>query len=410
MFLPIGDTPNPRNFRPWMNWALIATNVVVYVLVTLPLSFTAVDPEDPALAEYLRVVLQDVPWWMTPRAAHEVLDTLTAYDLFAFGHGYKPGAPEWSDLLTCMFLHGGFAHLAGNMLFLWIFGDNVEHRLGRLGYLATYLLTGIVATWTFSWFAGDSMVPLVGASGAISGVIGLYYLLFPRNRVRTFVFLFPFVMDVWLIPVRWVLGFYVLADNLLPFVLGAESGVAYGAHLGGFVAGLGMAWGGERLAWRWPWAERGWRTRFERPAGAIGGGRVGQDGAVGTGPLAPLRAALREGDRTRAIAEVAGLDRAALAGLTPPEVATLATWLDDLGYPAAATRLLRQYLVDHPRSRDLARIYLALGLLRLKQGQQAAAYQYLLSVFDLDPDPDTADLAREALRRLDLDRRALRTP
>lgn len=398
MFLPIGDTPNPRNFRPWMTWGLIATNVAVYLLVTLPLSFTAVDPRDPALAEYLRVVLQDVPWWVTPRAAHEVLESLTAYDLFAFAHGYKPGAPEWSDLLTCMFLHGGFAHLAGNMLFLWIFGDNVEHRVGRLGYLALYLLTGMLATWTFSWFAGGSMVPLVGASGAISGVIGLYFLMFPRNRVRTFVFLFPFVMDVWLIPVRWVIGFYVLVDNLLPFLLGAESGVAYGAHLGGFMAGLGVAWGGERLAWRWPWAERGWRAAVEAR------------GAEAPGTLHSLREALREDDRSRAIAELARLDRDALADLSPDEVVTLSSWLDDLGYPAAANRLLRRYLVDHPRSRDLARIYLALGHLRLKQGQQAAAYQYLLGVFDLDPDPETAARAREALRRLDLDRRALRTP
>ncbi len=398
MFLPIGDTPNPRDFRPWMTWILIATNVAVYVLVTLPLSFTAVDPRDPALADYLRVVLQDVPWWVTPRAAHEVLESLTAYDLFAFGHGYKPGAPEWSDLLTCMFLHGGFAHLAGNMLFLWIFGDNVEHRVGRLTYLVLYLATGMFATWTFSWFAGSSMVPLVGASGAISGVIGLYFLLFPRNRVRTFVFLFPFLMDVWLIPVRWVLAFYVLVDNLLPFILGAESGVAYGAHLGGFVAGLGVAWGGEYLAWRWPWAERGWRRRFATAREALV-----------SDPLQPLRTALRQGQQEQAIAELARLDRAALAELAAGEAATLAAWLDDLGYPAAATRLLRQYLYDHPRSRDLARVHLALGLLRLKQGQQAAAYQYLLSVFDLDPDPDTADQAREALRRLDLDRRALRT-
>lgn len=239
-----------------MTWVLIATNVAVYLLVTLPLSFTAVDPRDPALDDYLRVVLQDVPWWVKPRAAHEVLESMTAYDLFAFGHGYKPGAPEWSDLLTNMFLHGGFAHLAGNMLFLWIFGNNVEHRLGRPGYLVIYLLTGMLATWTFSWFAGGSMVPLVGASGAISGVIGVYFLLFPRNRVRTFIFLFPFVTGVVLIPVRWVIGFYVLVDNLLPFVLGEESGVAYGAHLGGFVAGLGIAWAGERLAWRRPWADR----------------------------------------------------------------------------------------------------------------------------------------------------------
>lgn len=392
VFLPIGDTPNPKGFRPWLTWALIATNVAVYFLVTLPLSLTAVDPRDPGLTHYLRVVLHDVPWWATPRAAQEVLANLTAYDLFAFAHGYKPGEPEWSDLISCMFLHGGFAHLAGNMLFLWIFGDNVEHRLGRLGYLATYLFTGMFATWTFSWFAGDSMIPLVGASGAISGVIGLYFLFFPRNRVRTFVFLFPFLMNIWLIPVRWVIGFYVLVDNLLPFIVGAESGVAYGAHLGGFFAGLGLAWGGERLAARWLW-----RSRVEI-------------GARGSATLSSLRQAIRAGEPEEAISELASLDRAALAELSPDEAVTLAVWLDNLGYPVAAIRLLRNYLFDHPRSRDLARIHLALGLLHLKQGQQATAYQYLLSVFDFEPDAETADRAREALLRLDLDRRALRTP
>lgn len=388
MFLPIGDTPNPKNFRPWVNWGLIAVNVAVYVFVTLPLSSTAVDPRDPTLAEYLRVVLENVPWWETPRAAHEVLESISAYDLFVFAHGYKPGNPEWSDLFTCMFLHGGFAHLAGNMLFLWIFGDNVEHRLGRIGYLVLYLLTGMFATWTFSWFAGASLVPLVGASGAISGVIGLYFLMFPRNRVRTFVFLFPFIVDVWLIPVRWVISFYVLVDNLLPFIVGVESGVAYGAHLGGFIAGLAAAWGSERLAWLLPWT-----------------GKHPSTASDVTPSFARLRQAVRDGDRDAFLMEIGALERHSLSTLEPSEVATIASWLDDLGYPAAAVRILRQYLHDHPKSQDLARIYLTLGLLRLRQGQQAAAYQHLLNVFDHDPDEQTAQLAREALQRLDLDRR-----
>jgi hypothetical protein len=147
-----------------------------------------------------------------------------------------------ADLLGSMFLHAGFAHLAGNMLFLWIYGDNVEHRLGRLPFLLAYLGTGVLATLAFSLVAGASLTPLVGASGAISGVLGLYFVLFPHNRVKVLVALFPFVIDVFLVPAPLVLGLFVLVDNLLPLVVGAGGGVAYGAHLGGFVGGLALAW------------------------------------------------------------------------------------------------------------------------------------------------------------------------
>ena len=105
------------------------------------------------------------------------------------------------------------------------------------------------------------MMPMVGASGAISGVLGLYFLLFPRNKVKVFVALFPFFMNVVLLPARLVLGIYILFDNLLPFLVGAQSGVAYGAHIGGFVAGLALAWVGEQVAWHWPWRDRFWRMR-----------------------------------------------------------------------------------------------------------------------------------------------------
>jgi membrane associated rhomboid family serine protease len=253
VLIPIGDTPSPRNFTPYVNYALIGINVAVYLILSLPLSFRAVDPADPNLHEYIRLIAPDLPAWVS---LYDVLREIRAYDLFTFVHGYKPGAPEITDLFFCMFLHGGFVHLAGNMLFLWVFGGNVEHRLGRIGYLLTYLATGVAATLTFALFAGDSLTPLMGASGAISGVLGFYFLLFKRNRVKVFIFLFPFFMNVILLPARWVLGFYVLIDNLLPFILGAQSGVAYGAHLGGFLTGLAVALAGEALFWRWPWKER----------------------------------------------------------------------------------------------------------------------------------------------------------
>ena len=211
--LPIGDTPNPPNFFAWVNWGLIAVNVAIFVLIALPMG-----PE---------------------------------YSSYVVAHGFKPGAPEFSDLVYSMFLHGGIGHLAGNMLFLWIYGDNVEHRLGRVTYLLVYLGCGIAATSAFGVFAAGSTVPLVGASGAISGVLGLYFLMFPRNKVKVFVFFFPIVMNVFLIPARIVLGLYVVIDNFFPFLLGASTNVAYGAHLGGFFAGVLVAFVGERRGWRW---------------------------------------------------------------------------------------------------------------------------------------------------------------
>ncbi len=239
MFLPIGDTPNPRNFTPWVNWLLIAANVAVYLFVTLPLSYQPVDPNDPQVQEYLRVIADSLP---QGTSLDEVISHLSAADLFVFAHGYKPGNPHLMDLFASLFLHGGLLHLVGNMLFLWIFGDNVERRLGRIGYLITYLATGVLATLAFSLFARHSMIPLVGASGAISGVLGVYFLLFPRNKIKVLVLLFPIYFNVILVSARWVLGFIILVDNLLPFLISQQSGVAYGAHIGGFIGGLGVGW------------------------------------------------------------------------------------------------------------------------------------------------------------------------
>jgi membrane associated rhomboid family serine protease len=238
MFIPIGDAPNPRGM-PWMTLALIAANVAVYLIVTLPLGATPPDPNDPLLREYLQAIAPRLPPEVPLRT---VLGELTAYDLFVFDHGYRPGAPGLIDLFSAMFLHGGLLHLAGNMLYLWIYGDNVEHRLGPVGFLFWYLVTGVAATLAFALFAGGSQVPLVGASGAISGVLGFYFVLFPAHVVRVLVLLVPFYMGTVLLNARVVLAIYLVIDNLLPFLFaGAGSPVAHGAHIGGFVAGVAVA-------------------------------------------------------------------------------------------------------------------------------------------------------------------------
>ncbi len=397
MFLPLGDTPNPRNFTPWVNWGLIAANVAVYLMYSLPLSSQAVNLSDPLVLEYLKAVFPDAMPGLIPR---EVLANLSMYDLFVFQHGYKTGAPQFIDLLYSMFLHGGFLHLAGNMLFLWIFGDNVEHRFGRLGYLVVYLGTGIAATVAFALLSEPSMTPLVGASGAISGVLGLYFILFPRNRVRVFVAFFPFFFDTVLLPSRWVLAFYVLVDNLLPFLLGPQSSVAYGAHLGGFAAGAGVAWLAERVGHRLSGASAAaagaGSTVF--PGVGSGGGRFSSSGS---GVIDGIRDAVSRKDSPAAFALLRNLSRADLARLKPEECVELADALDRSGQKGPAMNLLRTCLSVHAESGNLARVYLALGQHRLAQGQVAAAYQHLQSVFDYNPSRDVADQAHEALAFID---------
>jgi len=378
LFLPIGDTPNPPRFTAFVNFALIGLNVAIYLFISMPLSGQPIDLNDPAVLEYMKMLAEN---GLSVDYIREALSQLSAYDLFVYQHGFKPGKPEVADLFFSMFLHGGFLHLAGNMLFLWIYGDNVEHRLGRFGYLIVYLLTGVVATVSFGVVAGNSTVPLVGASGAISGVLGLYFLLFKHNRVKVFVFFFPFIMDVFLIPARLVLGFYLVIDNLLPVLAGSQGGVAYGAHIGGFIGGLGVAWLGEKMNWAWPWTDR------RRPGAShihvVDG--EGSEGYVPDKPLPRLRHFIEVGDIPNALNSLDRLYMHDVEKLAPQEVAQLSGWLQRGGRAVAATRLVRQALNrsgDHP---EVALLYLALGRLRLQQGQPTAAYQHLLAVFDANP-------------------------
>ncbi len=256
MFFPYGDTPNPRGFKPWMTRLLILANFAVYFLISSPLAGQQASAADPGWLAYLEFLAGHLGA-LTP----EVISGITRYDLYTFAHGFQPGSPSIQDLLFSIFLHGGLLHLLGNMLFLWIYGDNVEHKLGRLGFLVAYLVTGVAATLSYAALAGNSMTPLVGASGAISGILGLYFILFPKNRVKIFVFLFPLLVTVWHVPARIVLALYLLADNLLPLVLGADSGVAYGAHIGGFVAGVVLAVSGRAMSRAAGWLKKAFGPR-----------------------------------------------------------------------------------------------------------------------------------------------------
>jgi len=180
----------------------------------------------------------------------EVLFGSAANDLILI-FGIVPArlTTEWINPLvlltlgTSMYFHGGWAHLIGNMMYLWIFGDNVEDRMGRVGFFIFYTLCGIISGVLQVVAAPRSPIPVIGASGAIAGVLGAYILLYPRARVRTLVPSFYFYRSVWL-PATIVLGGWFLIQLLnglasLSFVM-QTGGVAWWAHIGGFVAGMGL--------------------------------------------------------------------------------------------------------------------------------------------------------------------------
>ncbi|ARE41837.1 rhomboid family serine protease [Rhodovulum sp. P5] len=199
---------NPSRRTPYVTLALIAANVVVFV------SYFHLFADPRAVQGFF------IEWALVPAAVTE-------------GH-------HLTGFLTSMFLHGGLMHLAGNMLFLWIFGDNMEDEFGPLGFLLFYLACGLLAAGGQYLAAPQSMVPMVGASGAIAGVMGGYLLLFPKARVDILVIL-VFIFRVIPIPAWLMLGVW-FALQLFAGVSAPQDGggVAYWAHAGGFAAGLAL--------------------------------------------------------------------------------------------------------------------------------------------------------------------------
>ena len=164
---------------------------------------------------------------------------------FIIAYGLIPSAFSWATLLTSMFLHGGFLHVAGNMLYLWIFGDNVEDRMGHGRFLAFYLLCGTAAALAQTIMSPDSVVPMVGASGAIAGVMGAYFVMYPHSRIVTLVPLFVFIQIIE-VPAIFFLGIWFVMQFLsgVGSIATAASrqpagGVAFWAHVAGFAAGVG---------------------------------------------------------------------------------------------------------------------------------------------------------------------------
>jgi len=210
LFLPLKDD-NPTNTFPFVTVGLIVANCFVfYHQLTLNL---------PASQRFI------FQWGAIP---------------YQIVHGevlYGPGLfPPVLTLFSSMFLHGGFLHLIGNMLYLWIFGNNIEDTLGHFRFLIFYLLVGLSAALIQVLSDPQSTTPMIGASGAVAGILGAYLLLFPHARILTLMFIFIFIRMIR-IPALIVLGFWFLVQ-LLSVTSGFETGVAFFAHIGGFVAGL----------------------------------------------------------------------------------------------------------------------------------------------------------------------------
>jgi rhomboid family protein len=211
--IPIGDDDSGRRLTPFVTYALIALNVLVFLL---------------ELGQGSEAQLQNFfeKWSVVPQE-------------YAARTDLPPGIPFpfWFTLFSSMFMHGGWMHLIGNMLYLWVFGDNVEDRWGHIKFLVIYFICGIAASFAHILFNLHSTIPSLGASGAISGVLGAYIIMFPRNRIRVLV-----GRGIATLPAIVVLGFWIV----LQFInqLGQmgntteTAGVAYWAHIGGFLAGV----------------------------------------------------------------------------------------------------------------------------------------------------------------------------
>lgn len=207
---PLYDENRSRT-KPYVTWILIIVNVIVFIW------------------QFNRGLLENsYASWLDIRTYGAIPNNIMNVD-------------RLYTLLTSIFMHGGISHIVGNMLYLFIFGDNIEDRFGHIKYLVIYLVFGVIAGLTHSWFSiGDDLyIPAIGASGAISGVLGAYVLLYPRAKVATIIFLGYFGRIIK-IPSIFMLGFWFIMQFLYSF-LDPYSNVAYWAHIGGFIIGFIVA-------------------------------------------------------------------------------------------------------------------------------------------------------------------------
>jgi membrane associated rhomboid family serine protease len=250
--IPIADE-NPLRHKPWLTIGIIALCTLIYLIVQ-PAGKNTFQVRDPRVA--YNDLQFSLDWATVPcEITHGRSLTQSEFDA-TFNTEYPDGSacgldekngivtqqinpdkPVYLGLIFSMFLHGGLAHLFGNMLFLWVFGNNIEDSRGALRYLALYLIGGVLSDFAHIVVDPNSTVPVVGASGAIAAVMGAYLALYPKTRIK--------VITPWMglrkISASWVLGLWVASQFL---IMQGHSGVAWGAHLGGFAVGFlwGMLW------------------------------------------------------------------------------------------------------------------------------------------------------------------------
>ncbi len=219
MLMPLGDDNSDRTITPYVTYALVGINVLVFVLL-----------------QQMGENQFTYAWSYVPREITTGQDLIGSFNV---GDGqvrlFDSPKPIYLTLISAMFMHGDFMHLGGNMLYLWIFGDNVEDRMGHAKFLAFYLLAGLLASIAQIAVGPSSIIPNLGASGAIAGVLGAYLILFPKKGVRVMM-----GYSVTMVPAIVVVGLWGLLQLFGGFgQLGREGGgVAYMAHVGGFVAGM----------------------------------------------------------------------------------------------------------------------------------------------------------------------------
>ena len=221
---PIGDDNSDRTITPYVNYALIGINILVFLLLQ------QIGSNETFTYAY-SLVPKEIITGIDITGVQIVRDSLGNSGQVSH---YATPLPVYFNFLSSMFMHGGIMHIFGNMLFLWVFGDNLENLLGHIRYAAFYIVCGIAAAVAQIVMDTDSIIPMLGASGAISGVLGGYLLLFPQRRVRALIF--SFLTEV---PAYIAVGIWIIYQIIVGYLSSSETGgVAYAAHIGGFFAGL----------------------------------------------------------------------------------------------------------------------------------------------------------------------------
>ncbi|MCA1590957.1 MAG: rhomboid family intramembrane serine protease [Acidobacteria bacterium] len=224
---PIGDDNTDRTITPIVNYVFIGLNILVFVLLQQLGS-------NDAFTYGSSLVPAEVTTGVDITSARVITDAASGQSA-TIEHQPAP-LSIYFNFLSSMFMHGGIAHIFGNMLFLFVFGDNLENLLGHIRFAAFYIVCGLAAAFAQIFRDSGSIIPMLGASGAISGVLGGYVLLFPQRRVRAIIF--SFLTEV---PAFLAIGLWIVYQLVLGYLTPAGTGgVAYAAHIGGFIAGLAL--------------------------------------------------------------------------------------------------------------------------------------------------------------------------